>query len=154
MGSEPRATRDPEILAAMGASPRAAIPPKTNLPPVIRQLAPTVKFLMRTEVHTFAFSVAANAILSFFPFVVLLLVVTRRVFHSQMMYETVVRLLRDYLPSSQDFVIRNLKAMAGARRGIQIFSVVMLLIGSTGIFLPLEVALNHVWGFTRNRSYL
>src|SRR5436853_6796109 len=88
----------------------------------------TVKYLLRTEVHTFALSVAANAILSFFPFVVLLLVVTRRVFHSQMMYDTVVRLLRDYLPTGQDFVIRNLKAMAGARRGVQIFSVVMLLI--------------------------
>ncbi len=109
---------------------------------------------MRTDVHTFAFSVAANAILSFFPFMVLLLVVTRRVFHSQLMYDTVVRLLRDYLPTGQDFVIRNLKAMANARSGVQIFSVVMLLITSTGIFLPLEVALNHVWGFTKNRSYL
>ncbi len=27
----------------------------------------TVRYLMRTEVHTFAFSVAANAILSLFP---------------------------------------------------------------------------------------
>jgi membrane protein len=44
--------------------------------------------------------------------------------------------------------------MAGARRGVQIFSVIMLMITSTGIFLPLEVALNHVWGFARNRSYL
>ena len=122
--------------------------------PLLRHIAPTAKFLMRTEVHTFAFSVAANAILSFFPFVVLLLVVTRRVFHYQLMYNTVVQLLRDYLPTSQDFLIRNLKAMAGARRGVQIFSVLMLLISSTGIFLPLEVALNHVWGFTRNRSYL
>ena len=129
-------------------------PTKPGGIPIVRQFAPTAKFLMRTDVHTFAFSVAANAILSFFPFVVLLLVVTRRVLHSQVMYETVVRLLRDYLPTSQDFLIRNLKAMAGARRGVQIFSVVMLLISSTGIFLPLEVALNHVWGFTKNRSYL
>jgi uncharacterized BrkB/YihY/UPF0761 family membrane protein len=30
----------------------------------------------------------------------------------------------------------------------------MLLITSTGIFLPLEVALNRVWGFRNNRSYL
>ena len=33
----------------------------------------TVKYLMHTEVHTFAFSVAANAILSFFPFILLLM---------------------------------------------------------------------------------
>ena len=30
----------------------------------------------------------------------------------------------------------------------------MLLISSTGVFLPLEVALNRVWGVTKNRSYL
>ena len=30
------------------------------------EVASTVKYLLRTEVHTFAFSVAANAILSFF----------------------------------------------------------------------------------------
>ncbi len=30
----------------------------------------------------------------------------------------------------------------------------MLLISSTGVFLPLEVALNRVWGVTRNRSYV
>jgi YihY family inner membrane protein len=32
-------------------------------------------------------------------------------------------------------------------------SLVILLITSTGIFLPLEVALNRVWGFRNNRSY-
>jgi len=30
----------------------------------------------------------------------------------------------------------------------------MLAISSTGIFLPLEVALNKVWGIEKNRSYL
>jgi len=29
-----------------------------------------------------------------------------------------------------------------------------LLISSTGIFMPLEVALNRVWGFPNNRSYI
>ena len=55
---------------------------------------------------------AANAILSFFPFVVLMLTLTRRVFHSQPMYEIVINLLRDYLPSNQDFVIKNMRALA------------------------------------------
>jgi hypothetical protein len=52
------------------------------------------KYLMRTEVHTFAFSVAANVILSFFPFVILLLTLTRQVFHSTGMYDVVLQVLR------------------------------------------------------------
>jgi membrane protein len=114
----------------------------------------TIRYLMRTEVHTFAFSVAANAILSFFPFVMLLMVLIRRVFRSPAMYEVVVQLLRDYLPAGQEFVIRNLNAMVGVRHQTQIVSLVILLITSSGIFLPLEVALNRIWGFPENRSYL
>lgn len=135
----------------------APVPPRSMWHSTVlmaRQLAPTASYLMKTEVHTFAFSVAANVILSFFPFVVLLLTITRRVFHSQVMNEVVVQLLRDYLPVGQDFIVRNLKALVAARSGVQIFSVVMLLITSSGVFLPLEVALNQVWGFKKNRSYI
>jgi membrane protein len=114
----------------------------------------TVKYLMQTDVHTFAFSVAANSILSFFPFVVLMMTLIRRVFHSRVMYEVVVQLLRDYLPAGQEFVIRNLNSMVNSRQRVQLFSLVILLITSSGIFLPLEVALNRIWRFDKNRSYL
>ena len=114
----------------------------------------TLRYLMQTEVHTYAFSVAANSILSFFPFIVLLLTVVRRAFHSQEMYNVVLQLLRDYLPSNKDFVIRNLQFLASVKGRGQVLSFVMLLITSTGVFLPLEVALNSIWGFKKNRSYL
>ena len=119
-----------------------------------RLSASTVKYLLHTEVHTFAFSVAANAILSFFPFVLLLMSLAVRVFHSRTMSDVIKELLRDYLPAGQDFVIRNLEALATAKNKAQAFSLVMLLITSTGVFLPLEVALNRVWRFPNNRSYI
>ncbi len=114
----------------------------------------TVRYLLRTEVHTFAFSVAANAILSFFPFVLLLMTLALKVFRSPAMYNVIKELLRDYLPAGQDFVIRNMSALASARNRVQVFSLVILLVTSTGVFLPLEVALNRVWRFANNRSYL
>lgn len=135
--------------------------PETPSRPVARALrkrpgliVSTFKYLTRTDVHTFAFSVAANAILSFFPFVVLMMTLIRRVFHSRVMYEVVLQLLRDYLPTGQDFVIRNLNAMVNSRQRVQIVSLIILLVTSSGVFLPLEVALNRVWCFETNRSYL
>jgi YihY family inner membrane protein len=83
----------------------------------------------------------------------LLMTVIREVFHSKVMYEIVVQLLREYLPAGQEFVIRNLNALVGARQRAQAFSLLILLITSTGIFMPLEVALNRIWGFAENRSY-
>ena len=70
-----------------------------------------------------------------------------------MMYDVVVQLLRDFLPAGQDFVIRNLNALVDARHRAQVASLIILLFTSTGIFMPLEVALNRIWGFPSNRSY-
>ena len=65
-----------------------------------------------------------------------------------------MQLLRDFLPAGQDFVIRNLNALVGARQRAQVASLLILLVTSTGIFMPLEVALNRIWRFPNNRSYL
>lgn len=145
---------EPIIATADPATAAASVRPHALLRDGSGLVLSTVKYLMRTEVHTFAFSVAANAILSFFPFVLLLMTLFRRVFHSKVMYDVLVNLLRDYLPAGQEFVIRNLEALVAARHRAQIASLAILLITSTGIFLPLEVALNRVWGFRNNRSYL
>jgi len=112
-----------------------------------------VHYLLDSEVHTFAFSVAANAILSFIPFIVLLYTLAWSVFHSTMMVKVVNDMLNYFLPSNQDFVARNL-AFVASRHGAQLFSVIMILVACTGIFLPLEVALNQAWGVTKSRNYL
>ena len=113
-----------------------------------------VLYLAQTEVHTYAFSVAANVILSLFPFIVLMLTLARQVFHSPAMVAVIADEIRYFLPAGQDFVIRNMNILARSHGGVQIASVVMLLISSTGVFMPLEVALNQVWGAKKNRSYV
>ena len=111
-------------------------------------------YLAQTEVHTYAFSVAANVILSLFPFIVLMLTLARHVFHSPAMVAVIADEIRYFLPAGQDFVIRNMTILSRSQGGVQIASIVMLLISSTGVFIPLEVALNQVWGAGSNRSYL
>lgn len=111
-------------------------------------------YLTKTEVHTYAFSVAAQAILSLFPFIVLLLTLSQRVFHSAHMTDVVGEMMSTFLPNNQEFVMRNMRVLAFSHAKTRIVSVVMLLITATGVFLPLEVALNSVWGVKRNRSYL
>jgi len=112
-----------------------------------------ISYLLDSEVHTFAFSVAANAILSFIPFIVLLYTLASSVFHSPMMVTTVSEMVHYFMPSNQDFVAANL-AGAASRQGVQAFSLIMILVACTGIFLPLEVALNQAWGVVKSRNYL
>src|SRR3979409_2189115 len=96
---------------------QTAVPIEDVKPVVVRsglwaQIVALARYMARTEVHTYAFSVAANAILSLFPFIVLLLTLSRRVFHSRSMEVVVGDLLRSFLPTGQDFVIRNMQMLA------------------------------------------
>jgi YihY family inner membrane protein len=74
--------------------------------------------------------------------------------HWDAAYQVILQLLHANLPQGADSVIQTLKVLAVGRRRLQLVSVVMLLFTSSGIFLPLEVALNKVWGFAHNRSFL
>lgn len=112
-----------------------------------------ISYLLDSEVHTFAFSVAANAILSFIPFIVLLYTLSDSVLHSTMMVKVVNDMVSYFLPSNQNFVAHNL-AWVASHQGVQVFSLLMILVACTGIFLPLEVALNRAWGVTKSRNYL
>jgi len=110
-------------------------------------------YLLDSEVHTFAFSVAANAILSFIPFIVMLYTIANGVFHSQQMMDSIGEFIKYLLPSNQDWVAAHLAA-AAPRQGVRILSLLMILVSCTGIFLPLEVALNRSWGVAQSRNYL
>ena len=120
-----------------------------------------VAYLLDSEVHTFAFSVAANAIISFIPFAVLLYTLALSVFHSQAMKEVVDQMVNYYLPSAaktKDWLVNTIVFEAVLpilkHKSAQVFSLVMILIACTGIFLPLEVALNQAWGVAKSRNYL
>ena len=110
-------------------------------------------YLLDSEVHTFAFSVSANAILSFIPFIVMLYTIAHSVFHSQEMVNVIGDMVKYFFPSNQDFIAQSL-AFVAAKQGVRWFSLVMILISCTGIFLPLEVALNRSWGVAVSRNYL
>jgi membrane protein/epoxyqueuosine reductase len=126
-----------------------------------RSGAALLAYVLDSEVHTFAFSVAANAIISFIPFVVLLYTLALSVFHSPAMRGIVDQMVNYYLPSAAkqqgwmvDTIFKEAVQPLLHHKGAQVLSLVMILIACTGIFLPLEVALNQAWGVAKSRNYL
>jgi len=155
----PRSTANGQTAPAAGAehlAPGLAAAPAVPVRSAAtwQQIVALARYMTHTEVHTYAFSVAAQVILSLFPFIVLLLTLSQRVFHSTRMVDVVSEMMTNFLPNNQDFVMRNMRALAFAHTRVRVFSLVMLFITATGVFLPLEVALNSVWGVAKNRSYL
>lgn len=123
-------------------------------PGLKKQLRASFRYLWTTNAHAYAFSIAANALLSFFPFSLLLITICHSWLRWQNAYTMTLQLLRTNLPAGSDFIIRNLNAVMRARGQVQLVSALLLFVTSSGVFLPLEVALNKIWGIRRDRSYL
>lgn len=120
-----------------------------------RSTIPTLRYLMEVEVHVYGFSVAANVLLSFFPFLIVLVSLCRYVLHWDAAEQTIYVALRDYFPGETgDFLVRNLRFSVMSRGLFQWMSMLLLLFTANGVFEPLEVALNRAWGITKTRSFL
>lgn len=114
------------------------------------RFGPTVRYLMETEAHVYALAIAASVLLSFYPFLTVMLSLCRNVFHWRAAEAAIYLGVNDFLPGELgDFVQRNLRS----QRAVPLASVVLLLFTANGVFEPLEVALNRAWGLTKNRPY-
>jgi membrane protein len=115
----------------------------------------TLHYLMETEGHVYAFSMAANVLLSFFPFLVVMISLCRYVFHWAAAERAIYFALNDYFPDELGDFLRDNLLVAVYRSGpLQFMSILLLLFTANGIFEPLEVALNRAWGITKNRSFV
>lgn len=120
---------------------------------VPRHWRPTIQYLSQTEVHVFALAIGASVLLSFFPFLIVMLTLIRDVLHSRAAESALMLALKDYFPTNLGaFIIKQLNKTTHTR--YQLTSVLLLLFTANGIFEPLEVALNRAWGIAKNRSYL
>src|SRR5690349_22219511 len=129
-----------------------AVPPEPR--GLRRHFAPTLHYWMRTEMHVHALAVAASVLLSFFPFLIVMIALCRYGFHWRAAVNAIYLALDDFFPGDMGgFIRRNLVAVVESRGPMQITSLVLLLVTANGIFEPLEVALNSVWGAKANRSY-
>jgi membrane protein len=111
----------------------------------------TLRYCMQIEVHVYALAVAASVLLSFYPFLNVMLSFCRDVLRWPAAVDAIYLAMNDYLPGDLGaFLKRNLPS----RGAFQPVAMLLLLITANGVFLPLEVAFNRAWGVTRNRSYL
>jgi uncharacterized BrkB/YihY/UPF0761 family membrane protein len=117
--------------------------------------APTLRYLMQTEVHVYALSVAASVLLSVFPFLIVMMSLCRYALRWRAGVQVLELALTDFFPGDMgQFISRNLTAAVESSGPFQITSLFLLLLTANGVFEPLEVALNRAWGVPKNRSYL
>lgn len=104
---------------------------------------------METEAHVYALAIAASVLLSFYPFLTVMLSFCRNILRWPSAVQAIYVALDDYFPGDLGIFVRRNAPHAS----VEIGSMFLLLLTANGVFEPLEVALNRAWGVTKNRPY-
>ncbi len=119
----------------------------------LRPFWPTLKYWMEVEVHVFGFSIAANVLLSFFPFLLVLVWFCRSIGWDSA-EQAVYFAMSDLFGKEVEAQIRSgINWIPNRFQHFSYTSLLLLLFTANGIFEPMEVALNKCWGVKKHRSF-
>src|SRR5208337_402462 len=98
-------------------------------------------------------SIAYHSLLAIFPLLLLLLGLSGLYIRRFELAGHLSVVLQRYLPIRTDIIMQNLVGISRAYGRIGVFSFLLLLWSSSGVFLPLEKALNRAWEVTEGRPW-
>lgn len=110
--------------------------------------------LYSSEGLTHAASIAFYALLSIFPFFLLLFSVIGALTADQAARDSVVGFVFRYFPRQFDFIAGQIDSFRTERVGIGLGGGLALAYASLGVFNALSSAVNHAWGVEKKRSFL
>jgi membrane protein len=102
---------------------------------------------------TFASSIAYYALLSLFPFFLLLFSLVASVTSSESDREAVMRFVFRYFPQQFDFVTMQLGEMQRAQVRLSVAGSILMIWAAMGVFGAVTSAVNHAWGVEKQPSY-
>ncbi|MGE0128392.1 MAG: YihY/virulence factor BrkB family protein [Blastocatellales bacterium] len=113
-----------------------------------KKMWPALWDLTTTETYVNASAIAFNVLLSFFSFVVLIGSFLINVLNWQRGYETSFRLMMSLAPKVSRPLFESLDQVTRGPGGkATLVSFGLLMFSASGVFQPLEKALNRTWGF-------
>ena len=96
---------------------------------------------------------AANVLLTFFPFLTAMILLCRWVLHWNAAVQVIFSVVNEFFPTDFGVPFRTYLMQATSAHRFSWLSVFLLLLTANGIFVPLEVAFNRIWHVKHNRSF-
>jgi uncharacterized BrkB/YihY/UPF0761 family membrane protein len=123
----------------------------------LKNLFPLFRYLiLQTETHAFCLALACAALIGFYPACLVVLTVLKNVLSWDAAYNVLLNTLADYYPAPtrEDFLVDNLKVtLADFGRTTRVTSLLWVLLGAAGVFIPLETGFNRLWQVREDRPY-
>ena len=144
--TQPLAGTQGRSWRALGAAGRPA-------PGFFARLRRAVGLLLSREVAVLMNAIAFNVLLCLFPLLLVLVAAAQRLSPGSGTAQVLRLLLAELIPFGGETIAASLRQMTRLARGFEVLSLVLVVWGSSGVFMPVEMALDRVWGGAGPRSF-
>jgi len=119
----------------------------------LTRLSSAAGTLVSRDIAVLTNAIAFNFLLCLFPLLMVVAAVSQQLPGSRRAGTALLLLLDELIPFGHEAMapaLRNLNKMA---KGLEVVSLALIVWGSSGIFMPVEMALNRAWGGRPHRHF-
>jgi membrane protein/epoxyqueuosine reductase len=98
-------------------------------------------------------AIAFNVLLCLFPLLLVLVAAGQRLAPGSGTAQVLRLLVEELIPFGGEVLAASLRQMTRLARGFEVLSLVLIVWGSSGVFMPVEMVLDRVWGGGGPRSF-
>jgi membrane protein len=122
---------------------------------LLRQGRDVAGTLVSREIAVLTNAIAFNFLLCLFPLLVVLSSIARQLPGGANRAATALLLvLQELIPFDHEAMAEAVRDATRTAAGLQVAALLVILWGSSGIFMPVEMALNRAWGGRPNRHFI
>jgi membrane protein/epoxyqueuosine reductase len=124
-------------------------------PGPVRHLRDVIGTLVSRETGVLTNAIAFNFLLCLFPLLAVIAAMSRVLpGGARRAGAALLLLLQELIPFGHEAMAESVRGLTKTAAGLQVLSLLVILWGSSGIFMPVEMALNRAWGGRSNRSFV
>lgn len=121
--------------------------------PLRSRLWSTLSTLLARDTMVVTNAIAFNFLLCLFPLLLVVLALALQLPGGRRVTSAVLLVLGELIPFEREALARSLQGLSRMAKGLEALSLLLIIWGSSGIFMPVEIALGRAWG-TRPRSFV
>jgi len=109
--------------------------------------------LISREIAVLTNAIAFNFLLCLFPLLLVIVAVSQQLPFSRRASTALLLVLQEMIPFDHEALAESLRGLSRTARTLEAFALVLIVWGSSGIFMPVEMVLNRAWGGRIHRDF-
>jgi membrane protein len=118
------------------------------------RLARAFSLLVSRDVAVLTNAIAFNFLLCLFPLLLVLVAVSQQLPFGRRVAVGLQLVLEGVIPFGHHSLADSMRSLTRLARGLEALALILIVWGSSGIFMPVEMVLNRVWGRRAYRPFL